>query len=116
MSETVYKITTAEAWAAAVSQGSYRGSADDRRDGFIHLSAADQAMATAVKYFSGQRDLVLIAFVADALGSNLKWEASRGGHLFPHYYGELATGAALWVRPLPLDETGVPRVADVMKS
>ncbi|HXS41550.1 MAG TPA: DUF952 domain-containing protein, partial [Stellaceae bacterium] len=39
----------------------------------------------------------------------LKWEVSRGGALFPHLYGALATGDALWVKPLPLGPNGKHR-------
>ena len=56
-SRAVYKICDRGAWAAAVAGGSYAGSADDLRDGFIHLSAADQLAGTAAKHFRGQTDL-----------------------------------------------------------
>ena len=69
-------------------------------------STAEQAAETAAKWFAGQRDLVLVAVDADALGDKLKWEPSRGGALFPHLYGELALKAVHRVDPLPLDETG----------
>ncbi len=61
----------------------------DLRDGFIHFSTAEQAVETAAKHFAGQRDLVLLAVEADALGDALKWEPSRGGALFPHLYAPL---------------------------
>src|SRR5882672_4697474 len=102
----IYKICTASEWHEAEHAGVYRGSAVDHRDGFIHFSTAEQANETAGKWFAGQRDLVLVAVDADALGTRLKWEPSRGGALFPHLYGELALEAVHRVDPLPLDETG----------
>jgi len=99
-----------QAWAQAQSSLFFIGSADDIRDGFIHLSAAHQLTTTANKYFCGQADLVLVAFCAGDLSPHLVWEPSRGGDLFPHYYGALPAVAALSVRPVPLDEHGVPRV------
>ena len=78
----IYKICTAAEWREAEQTGAYRGSAVDRRDGFIHFSTAEQAAETAAKWFAGQRDLVLVAVDADALGDKLKWEPSRGGALF----------------------------------
>jgi uncharacterized protein (DUF952 family) len=102
----IYKICTAAEWRDAERAGVYRGSAVDRRDGFIHFSTAEQATGTAAKHFAGQRDLVLIAVEADALGDQLKWEPSRGGALFPHLYGTLDPKAVLRVDPLPLDDTG----------
>jgi uncharacterized protein (DUF952 family) len=90
---TIYKICPASAWREAERQGVFRGSADDRRDGFIHFSAASQVAGTAAKHFAGQIGLFLIAIDAAALGEALKWEPSRGGELFPHLYGELDIGA-----------------------
>jgi uncharacterized protein (DUF952 family) len=102
----IYKICTASEWAEAERAGVYRGSAVDLKDGFIHFSTAEQAAETAAKWFAGQRDLVLVAVDADALGDRLKWEPSRGGALFPHLYGELPVKTVQRVDPLPLDETG----------
>lgn len=95
-------------WAAAQATGVYTGSADDRRDGFIHLSDANQVATTLQRHFRGQIQLVLVAFYADELGSPLRYEASRGGALFPHYYAPLPTGNALWFKDLPLDDDGQP--------
>lgn len=113
--ETIYKITTARAWEEALTTGAFAGSADDVRDGFIHLSAAHQLPVTAQKYFSGVEGLVLVAIKPRALGAALKWEPSRGGDLFPHCFGPLPVQAARWVRALPLDSSGVPCVAGLIE-
>jgi uncharacterized protein (DUF952 family) len=97
----VYKICRVEDWQGAVAEGAYRGSPDDRRDGFIHLSAGHQVRETAARHFAGQSGLVLVAFEAKALGPHLKWEPSRRGNCFPHVYGEIAARSALRVTPLP---------------
>lgn len=97
----LFKICEAAAWAEATESGGYGGSAVDRRDGFIHLSAETQVRETAARHFAGKDSLVLIAFAEEGL-ANLRWEASRGGALFPHVYGSLPVSAALWVRNLPL--------------
>ena len=112
-SPLVYKLTTVDEWSMAIVTGIFAGSDDDERDGYIHLSAAGQLGETAKKYFSGCEDLCLIAFEAAELGQSLVWEPSRGGQLFPHYYGPLPALSALWVRPVPLDPQGVPIVGDV---
>ena len=90
---TIYKICPAPVWREAERQGGYRGSADDRRDGFIHFSTPSQVAGTLAKHFAGQTALFLIAIDAATLGDLLKWEPSRGGELFPHLYGELDLGA-----------------------
>ncbi|MBA4171943.1 MAG: DUF952 domain-containing protein [Hyphomicrobium sp.] len=111
-SATIYKICSRESWDDACRLGRYPGSADDRRDGFIHFSARHQLAATAEKYFKGQADLVLIAVEAARLGTSLRWEPSRGGDLFPHLYKDLETRAALSVMPLPLDDQGHPLIPE----
>ena len=103
---TIYKICPAAEWRDAERASVFSGSAVDRRDGYIHFSTSDQVIETAQKYFAGQRDLVLVSVDAAALSDRLKWEPSRGGALFPHLYGELATAAVLRVDPLPLDAQG----------
>jgi uncharacterized protein (DUF952 family) len=102
----IYKILSAEEWRAAESAGVFVGSAVDQADGFIHFSAADQAEETAAKYFAGRFDLLLVSVDAEALGSALKWEPSRGGALFPHLYAPLPTSAAYRVAPLPTGPDG----------
>ena len=109
MSERIYKIMTADEWAAARAAGVYEGSAHDRRDGFIHFSTAAQAAETAAKHFAGQAGLVVLAVDAAGLGTALKWEPSRGGALFPHLYGARPVSAVVAVDELPLEPSGVHR-------
>lgn len=98
----IFKICAAAQWRAAEAAGEFRGAPVDLADGFIHFSAADQVEETAAKHFRGMGDLVLVAVDADALGTALKWEPSRGGALFPHLYGPLDVRRAKWVKDLPL--------------
>jgi uncharacterized protein (DUF952 family) len=110
---TIYKICPASAWHAAERQGVYRGSADDRRDGFIHFSSASQVAGTAAKHFAGQTGLFLIAVNTEAVGEALKWEPSRGGELFPHLYGELDLGAVTEVVDLPMRPDGIHDIPEL---
>ena len=89
----IYKIVEEAEWRMAAAAGVYEGSADDRRDGFIHFSTAGQVEETAAGHFAGRTGLILVEVAANALGPARKWEASRGGELFPHLYGPLATSA-----------------------
>jgi len=102
----VYKICPASLWREAERLGRFRGSDVDRRDGFIHFSTAAQAIETAAKHFGGQSDLVLVCVDAAKLSKGLKWEASRGGALFPHLYGDLDLTAVVKVDALPLGPDG----------
>jgi uncharacterized protein (DUF952 family) len=102
----IYKICERIAWRLAEQAGSYRGSAADARDGFIHFSTAGQLAGTMAKHFSGQRELLLVAVDADALGETLKWEPSRGGELFPHLYAALPLTAVRWTKLVPEEVSG----------
>ncbi len=93
----VYKILPRQDWTEAQARGGYGGAPIDRADGFIHLSAADQVAETLRLHFAGQADLVIVGFEAEALGDALRWEASRGGALFPHLYGPLPVALAVSV-------------------
>lgn len=104
--ETIYHICRRKEWQAAREAGHYAGSSQDRMDGFIHFSGPDQVVASAAKHRAGQTDLVLVAVDVGALGSMLRWEASRGGALFPHLYGQLLMTAVRWTKPLSLGADG----------
>ena len=105
----IYKILPAALWHTAERDGCFRGSPVDVEDGFIHFSTAEQVTETAAKHFAGQRDLLLLRVDASALGDRLRWEPSRGGALFPHFYGELDVRAVTRVEPLPVVEDGMHR-------
>jgi len=102
----IYKIFRANEWAALQAEGQTSGAPVDLADGFVHFSTADQVMETAARHFSGAEGLVLLAVDAGGLGLALKWEASRGGALFPHLYAPLRLADVLWHRPLPLASAG----------
>jgi uncharacterized protein (DUF952 family) len=98
----VFKIVATEAWLEAEAAGVFPGAPVDLADGFIHFSTAEQVPETAAKWFAGRADLTLAAIDAKALGTDLRWEPSRGGALFPHLYAPLPMTAVVWSRPLPL--------------
>lgn len=112
MSEPVYKICSSAMLQEARGLGRFEGSADDARDGFIHLSAGHQVAGTLAKYFAGHHDLVLLAIDPDRLGENLRWEKSRGGELFPHLYGPLDLDHVISVEELVLQEDGTHRLPE----
>lgn len=106
----IYKILPRAEWALAEARGRFTGSAVDHQDGYIHFSIAVQAAETARRHFVGQPDLVVLEIEGDDLGPGLRWEPSRGGDLFPHLYGDLATRDVRAVHEAPLDEDGVPQI------
>ena len=102
----IYKILTRPEWDAFRAAGQTRGAPIDLVDGYIHFSAAPQLAETAARHFADQSDLVLVAFDTTRLGDALKWEASRGGDLFPHLYRPLMLGEVVWDKSLPLGAAG----------
>ncbi|SNS68930.1 Predicted acetyltransferase [Asanoa hainanensis] len=104
----IYKLLATAEWRAAEAAGVYAGSDFDRGDGFIHFSGADQVVETAARVFAGQTGLTMLAVDPDVLGDDLRWEASRGGALFPHLYAPMPLTAVVAVIALrddiPVDE------------
>jgi uncharacterized protein (DUF952 family) len=98
----IFKIFRTPEWADLRAAGSTRGAPIDIADGYIHFSTAEQASETAAKHFAGQDDLMLVAIDTDRLGTDLKWEVSRGEQLFPHLYRDLRMEDVAWAQPLPL--------------
>jgi uncharacterized protein (DUF952 family) len=96
----VYKIFRAAEWAAFQAAGETRGSPDDLRDGFVHLSTAAQLDGTVARHFHGEAELVLVTLDAAALGPALRWEVSRGGARFPHLYRDLRIDEVVRAGPL----------------
>ncbi|WP_102959818.1 DUF952 domain-containing protein [Mangrovicella endophytica] len=106
MDDPIYKIVSKAAWRDAEAAGVFTGAPVDLADGYIHFSTGAQVRETAERHFRGADDLLLVAVGTAALGSELKWEPSRGGALFPHLYGPLRLDAVRWVEDLPLGGDG----------
>ncbi len=87
--QTAYKILTQEQFEALLA-GSFEGAPVDIADGYIHLSTAGQLNDTLDRHFAGQQGLVIAAVPLAPLGEALRWEISRGGQFFPHFYGRLS--------------------------
>ena len=86
MSRSVYKILTADQWASFQAEGRFAGSADDLRDGFIHLSTHAQVDGVIQRYFSAVRPLYVAEFSNPAFTGQLRWEAATSGDRYPHLY------------------------------
>ncbi|MBB3944732.1 uncharacterized protein (DUF952 family) [Rhizobium skierniewicense] len=116
MSETppvLYKIVPSALWREAQEKGVFEGAEIDLQDGYIHFSTAAQVKETALKHFTGQNDLLLVAVDGTALGEKLVFETSRGGDLFPHLYASLPLSAVLWETPLTLDDDGAHQFPEI---
>jgi uncharacterized protein (DUF952 family) len=111
--DLIYKILSVADWEAAKQAGRFEGSADDRRDGFIHFSDRATVIGTARKYFAGQSGLMLLA-VDPARLADLRWERSRDDALFPHLYGPLELDTVAQADRLPDDLDAADAIADLL--
>jgi uncharacterized protein (DUF952 family) len=107
METHIYTLVRQADWDAVADE--YTGSADDRRDGFLHFSTAGQLPATAAKHRAGEAGLVIVEADVAALGAALVFEPPGSGRpgLFPHLYGALPLSAVTRVLPLPLGADGL---------
>lgn len=108
----IYHMCLREEWQAAQQTGAYGGSSQDRADGFIHFSNAQQLPGSAAKHRRGQSGLVLLTVSVAKVGEGLKWEASRADQLFPHLYGSLPVNAVVRVDDIALGHDGIPVLPD----
>lgn len=99
----IFKVFRGPEWAELVENGRTRGAPVDVADGFVHFSTAKQLPGTLGRHFAGETGLVLVAMKVAGTAPWLKWEASRGGALFPHLYRDIEIGDVLWSRPLADD-------------
>jgi uncharacterized protein (DUF952 family) len=107
MGQTIYKVLTARQYASAKAGGPVEASVDVA-DGYVHFSTGAQLQGTLSKWFKGEMGCVLLAFDADDFGAELRWEAARGGDLFPHVYGRVSADQALAIWPLDTGPDGAP--------
>ena len=59
----------------------------DAKDGFIHLSTAEQTPATAGRFFSQTNSLSLLKIPLTHIEEDVKWEDGGSG-CFAHLYGK----------------------------
>ena len=82
-------LTTREEWDAAQQAGVYEPPSL-AKEGFVHLSAPNQVLATAERHYPGVRGLVMLTIAAERLRSPLRYETvPEHGEMFPHLYGPL---------------------------
>ena len=105
--EIVFKICPRVAWLEARETGALSPSADDARDGYVHLSSRHQLPGTLERHFAGRHDLVLLSVeVARLPAGALRWEVSRNGQAFPHLYCAFEARFVTRSRELPLGADG----------
>lgn len=60
----------------------------DAKDGFIHLSTAEQIPKTISLFYSATTNLWLLKVPLDRIANTVKWDEGKSG-CFPHIYGPM---------------------------
>lgn len=96
----ILHITHRNVWEASIPRGYYRPPSLDS-EGFIHCSTIEQTVATANRFYAGQRDLILLCIDPDRTEAEVRFEPpacagdERADSLFPHICGPLNVSAVL---------------------
>lgn len=100
-------ITPKSAWEAAQRDGFYTAPSLET-EGFIHCSTPAQVVATAQRFYAGQRGLVLLILDSERIQPEVKYEAGtdKPDELFPHVYGRINLEAVMRVVDFAPDSDG----------
>ncbi len=110
MTRLILHCTQRTAWDAALGRGNYTA-ASLATEGFIHFSKLEQIIASANRFYRGQKDLVLLCVDADRLLPRVVYENLEGGTvLFPHVYGPVNLDAVIQVVDFPCEADGTFRL------
>ena len=96
---TIYHITTLAAWTTQQASDEYTTESLNQ-EGFIHCSTKEQVKATLERYYSNQKDLLLLHINSSGLLAELKFELATNGELFPHVFGKLNKSAIVEIEKL----------------
>ena len=101
----VYKICNKMEWIEAKKNMIYKGSKKDIEDGYIHFSNKEHLKNILDKFFSNQKDLVLLKIEALKL-DNLIYEQASNGEMYPHLYSSLDTSFVVNEYEINLNKDG----------
>ena len=107
----IFKIIDVDEWQKAKQSETYLGSSKDIADGYIHFSWEDQVKGTLEKYYSNQRNLVLLKVETLKL-DHLIWEQASDGNMFPHLYSSLDLSNVVDEFEITLNDDGIHELPD----
>ena len=107
----IYKIINTDEWQKVKEQGTYSGSSKDIQDGFIHFSGEEQVKGILEKYYSKQKNLVLLKVETLKL-DHLIWEQASDGNMFPHLYSSLDLSNVMSEFEIILSDDGTHKIPD----
>ena len=107
----IFKIIDVDEWKKIKQSKVYSGSSKDIEDGYIHFSGEDQVKGTLEKYYSSQKNLVLLKVETLNL-DHLVWEQASDGNMFPHLYSDLDLSNVVDEFEIDLTEGGIHKLPD----
>jgi len=113
MKQFIYKICYKKDWIKAKKKGKFNGSKKDKMDGYIHFSNKSQVSSTLNKYFSSEKEKLILLKVRTSRLDNLYWEKSRDSLLFPHLYSFLNSQDVVKVFKIILKKNGKHKLPSV---
>ncbi len=84
----IYHLVQPKAWEKALDLGVYRPESL-KTEGFIHFSTREQVLQSATRFFTEDRELVVVEVHEKRLKPHLRYEEGEPGQSFPHYYQSL---------------------------
>ena len=107
----IFKIIDVDEWQKAKQSETYLGSSKDIADGYIHFSGEDQVKGTVEKYYSNQKNLVILKVETLKL-DHLIWEQASDGNMFPHLYSSLDLSNIVDEFEISLDNNDIHKLPD----
>jgi len=107
----IFKIIDVDEWQKVKQSKFYSGSPKDIQDGYIHFSGEDQVKGTLEKYYSKQKNLVLLKVETLKL-DHLIWEQASDGNMFPHLYSSLDLSYVVDEFEITLNDNGNHELSD----
>ena len=97
--DLIYHITTVDWWNRFSNENQYR-SPTLSEDGFIHCSKQEQVDGVLKRYYTNDKDLLLLHIDSSQLTALLKFELATNKELFPHVYGAINKSAIIRVESI----------------
>ena len=107
----IFKIIDVDEWQKVKKSQTYSGSSKDIKDGFIHFSGEDQVKGTLEKYYSKEKNLILLKVETLKL-DHLIWEQASDGSMFPHLYSALDLTNVVDEFEINLTDEGIHQLPD----
>jgi uncharacterized protein (DUF952 family) len=103
----IFKLLTIDEWKQFQSDKKLFGNALDNKDGFIHMSRAEQVRKTVERYFASRSDVMLVAVDPEKVVGKIVPELAKNGEYYPHIYdGFVPIEAVQSADLLNLDQDG----------